>query len=45
MSNEDGLTALHNACCDGSFDVVRLLLQRGANVNAADEVNVIDIYK
>lgn len=36
--NEDGLTALHNACCDGWIQVARLLLDKGAHVNAADEV-------
>jgi ankyrin repeat protein len=38
MANDDGLSALHNACCDGHISAAQLLLDKGANVNAADEV-------
>ncbi|KAJ8364865.1 hypothetical protein SKAU_G00136960 [Synaphobranchus kaupii] len=35
-SNADGITALHQACIDGSMDVVVFLLAHGAHVNQAD---------
>ncbi|XP_060774910.1 protein phosphatase 1 regulatory subunit 12C [Neoarius graeffei] len=35
-SNADGITALHQACIDGSIEVVAFLLSRGANVNQVD---------
>ncbi|KAG9350247.1 hypothetical protein JZ751_026601 [Albula glossodonta] len=35
-SNADGITALHQACIDGSMEVVVFLLAQGANVNQAD---------
>ncbi|KAJ8416030.1 hypothetical protein AAFF_G00380520 [Aldrovandia affinis] len=35
-SNADGITALHQACIDGSMEVVVFLLSQGANVNQAD---------
>ncbi|NWV42402.1 PP16A phosphatase, partial [Grantiella picta] len=36
LSNEDGLTALHQCCIDDSIPVVQLLLDSGADVNARD---------
>ncbi|XP_054716867.1 protein phosphatase 1 regulatory subunit 16A-like [Uloborus diversus] len=35
-TNEDGLTALHQCCIDDSEEMMRLLLEFGANVNAKD---------
>lgn len=35
-ANADGITALHQACIDGSFEVVTFLLSQGANVNQVD---------
>ncbi|MCJ8729865.1 hypothetical protein PDJAM_G00112090 [Pangasius djambal] len=35
-SNADGITALHQACIDGSIEVVAFLLSQGANVNQVD---------
>ncbi|XP_041959013.1 protein phosphatase 1 regulatory subunit 12C [Alosa sapidissima] len=35
-SNADGITALHQACIDGSMEVVAFLLLQGANVNQVD---------
>ncbi|XP_035381932.1 protein phosphatase 1 regulatory subunit 12C isoform X1 [Electrophorus electricus] len=35
-SNADGITALHQACIDGSLEVVAFLLSQGANVNQVD---------
>ncbi|KAF0037876.1 hypothetical protein F2P81_010750 [Scophthalmus maximus] len=35
-SNADGITALHQACIDGSMEIVTFLLERGANVNQVD---------
>lgn len=34
--NADGITALHQACIDGSMEMVEFLLSRGANVNQVD---------
>ncbi|XP_018431056.1 PREDICTED: relA-associated inhibitor-like [Nanorana parkeri] len=34
--NEEGITALHNAICGANFHIVTLLINSGANVNAAD---------
>uniref|UniRef100_A0A8C3I2R6 Protein phosphatase 1 regulatory subunit 16A n=1 Tax=Chrysemys picta bellii TaxID=8478 RepID=A0A8C3I2R6_CHRPI len=36
LYNEDGLTALHQCCIDDFGDVVALLLEAGAEVNACD---------
>lgn len=36
VSNEDGLTALHQCCIDDFGEVVALLLEAGADVNACD---------
>ncbi|WAR11623.1 PP16A-like protein [Mya arenaria] len=36
VTNEDGLTALHQCCIDDSEEMLRLLLEFGANVNAHD---------
>ncbi|XP_034044009.1 protein phosphatase 1 regulatory subunit 12C isoform X2 [Thalassophryne amazonica] len=35
-SNADGITALHQACIDGSMEMVSFLLEHGANVNQID---------
>lgn len=35
-TNEDGLTGLHQCCIDNNADMLRLLLDYGANVNAQD---------
>nr|XP_019939707.1 PREDICTED: protein phosphatase 1 regulatory subunit 12C isoform X1 [Paralichthys olivaceus] len=35
-SNADGITALHQACIDGSMEIVTFLLEQGANVNQVD---------
>ncbi|KNC84622.1 hypothetical protein SARC_03152 [Sphaeroforma arctica JP610] len=35
-ANNDGLTALHNACCGGHCDIALLLLESGANPNCRD---------
>ncbi|XP_004068819.1 protein phosphatase 1 regulatory inhibitor subunit 16B [Oryzias latipes] len=36
LCNEDGLTALHQCCIDNYEDMVKILLDRGACVNAQD---------
>ncbi|XP_071176684.1 protein phosphatase 1 regulatory subunit 16A-like isoform X8 [Mytilus edulis] len=36
VTNEDGLTALHQACIDDNEEMLKLLLEYGANVNARD---------
>ncbi|XP_041040808.1 protein phosphatase 1 regulatory subunit 16A isoform X2 [Carcharodon carcharias] len=36
LYNEDGLTALHQCCIDDYEDIVKLLLEAKANVNACD---------
>ncbi|XP_035706022.1 protein phosphatase 1 regulatory subunit 16A isoform X2 [Folsomia candida] len=36
VCNEDGLTALHQTCIDDSEEMLKLLLDYGANVNAED---------
>ncbi|KAL2091430.1 hypothetical protein ACEWY4_013693 [Coilia grayii] len=36
LCNEDGLTALHQCCIDNYEEMVKILLERGANVNAQD---------
>ncbi|KAM6972010.1 protein phosphatase 1 regulatory subunit 12C [Aplochiton taeniatus] len=35
-ANADGITALHQACIDGSMEVMSFLLAHGANVNQVD---------
>ncbi|XP_060948127.1 protein phosphatase 1 regulatory subunit 12C isoform X2 [Limanda limanda] len=35
-SNADGITALHQACIDGSMEMVTFLLEQGANENQVD---------
>ncbi|KAM6940480.1 protein phosphatase 1 regulatory subunit 12C [Xenentodon cancila] len=35
-SNADGITALHQACIDGSMEMVTFLLENDANVNQVD---------
>ncbi|OCT66116.1 relA-associated inhibitor isoform X2 [Xenopus laevis] len=34
--NEEGITALHNAICGANYNIVKLLVSNGANVNAED---------
>lgn len=36
VTNCDGLTPLHQCCIDNNADMLRLLLDYGANVNAQD---------
>ncbi|XP_076449866.1 protein phosphatase 1 regulatory subunit 16A-like [Babylonia areolata] len=36
VTNEDGLTALHQCCIDDSEELMKLLLDHNANVNACD---------
>jgi len=36
FSNNDGLTALHQACIDENEEMVNLLIERGANIEAVD---------
>ncbi|XP_072266609.1 protein phosphatase 1 regulatory subunit 16A [Pyxicephalus adspersus] len=36
LCNEDGLTALHQCCIDDFEEIVRLLIDAGADVNASD---------
>lgn len=36
MSNDEGITALHNAVCAGHFDIVKFLVQFGCDVNSPD---------
>ncbi|GFO46756.1 protein phosphatase 1 regulatory subunit 16a, partial [Plakobranchus ocellatus] len=36
LTNEDGLTALHQCCIDDNEAMLKLLLEYGANVNACD---------
>jgi len=33
------MTALHIASCDGQFEIVKILLTYGANVNDKDDVS------
>ncbi|CAL1602214.1 unnamed protein product [Knipowitschia caucasica] len=35
-SNADGITALHQACIDGSMEIVTFMLENGASVNQVD---------
>uniref|UniRef100_A0A0M3I411 SH3 domain-containing protein n=1 Tax=Ascaris lumbricoides TaxID=6252 RepID=A0A0M3I411_ASCLU len=35
-SNDEGITALHNAICAGHYEIVRFLVESLANVNAQD---------
>jgi len=35
-TNEDGLTALHQCCIDDNEEMMKLLIEFGANVNAED---------
>ncbi|XP_041096036.1 protein phosphatase 1 regulatory inhibitor subunit 16B-like [Polyodon spathula] len=36
LCNDDGLTALHQCCIDNYEEIAKILLNRGANVNARD---------
>eukprot|EP01125_Pyxidicula_operculata_P006898 TRINITY_DN2365_c0_g3_i1.p1 TRINITY_DN2365_c0_g3~~TRINITY_DN2365_c0_g3_i1.p1 ORF type:complete len:609 (+),score=120.26 TRINITY_DN2365_c0_g3_i1:34-1860(+) len=44
MKHEFGWTALHSACCNNKLDVVKWLVEHGADVNARDEYEVKDDY-
>lgn len=35
-SNDEGITALHNATCAGHFDIVQYLIEIGCDVNVQD---------
>ena len=35
-SNDESITALHNATCAGHFDIVQYLVEIGCDVNAQD---------
>ncbi|GMT09455.1 hypothetical protein PFISCL1PPCAC_752, partial [Pristionchus fissidentatus] len=35
-SNDEGITALHNAICAGHYEIVRFLIESNADVNAQD---------
>lgn len=35
-SNDEGITALHNAICAGHYDIVKFLVEFGCDVNAPD---------
>lgn len=35
-SNDEGITALHNAICAGHYDIVKFLIEFGCDVNAPD---------
>lgn len=35
-SNDEGITALHNATCAGHFDIVKYLVEIGCDVNVQD---------
>uniref|UniRef100_A0A0N5AI07 SH3 domain-containing protein n=1 Tax=Syphacia muris TaxID=451379 RepID=A0A0N5AI07_9BILA len=35
-SNDEGITALHNAICAGQYNIVQFLVESGADVNAQD---------
>jgi ankyrin repeat protein len=43
--NEDGWTALHEACCSGHAELIQLLLSRGANVNARCRDSATPLHK
>ena len=34
--NDEGITALHNAICAGHYDIVKYLVEFGADVNSPD---------
>ena len=36
QSNDEGMTALHNAICAGHFDIVKFLVEFGCDVNSPD---------
>ena len=38
MNNQLGRTALHNASTEGHIEIVRLLLDRGANFDVTNKV-------
>lgn len=35
-SNDEGITALHNAICAGHYEIVKFLVEFGADANAPD---------
>lgn len=40
IRDNDGKTLLHQAAYDGNTEIARLLIEHGANVNAADEYGI-----
>ena len=45
QKDKDGWTALHNACSRGFLPVARLLLERGAHVNAQNKMGHTPLSK
>ena len=45
MYHQDGGTALHSAAEPGHIETVKLLLDRGANVDTATEVSNIRLHR
>ena len=43
--NEDGWTALHEACCSGVAEAIQSLLSRGADVNARCKDSSTPLHK
>ena len=41
---QDGETPLYVASSEGNVGAIQLLLQKGANINEADEVSNITLY-
>ena len=39
MNNQDGMTALHKAAAGGFTEIVRLLLEKGANIETRGNVS------
>jgi cytohesin len=42
--DKDGRTPLHDAACDGNEDLLRLLLERGAQVDAVDRLGMTALH-
>ena len=38
---QDGLSPLYKASCNGRLDIVKTLIEAGANVNQADKVQCV----
>lgn len=43
-SNDEGITALHNAICAGHLSIVRFLVEYGCDVNAPDSDGWLVVY-